>query len=589
MTKATTTSTLANAADTDNVELKPVAGSKPLPNSEDMFLSPRVMDAGTFARYAEMLKGIIAQATAQGRTLEDFSADAEEMIRRATESGTTLDKRLQAGVRLMKLIDERVDRTEAALDQIQENLPSAESVQRRLEEHANAAIDGATARLESIANRAEERARAAHEHAERAAARLEALNAQIEQRAEQLDTLTRECSALAQHRTDELNRSADSATLAINTCAEEAVTSINARADEAVTSVSDRTKETLTDLETRAESTLSRIETRLNAVTEQSTTLQQTASAQIEELRAIIAPVREGAERAVSALGMDPNNPKLEDSVLGRIESLVERGETHIAATERLFRQIDELRNQAEAAKADFGAWLLDAADKIDILEERKDTLEGPISTAAANIQSFTPELESRIETAMRTIEHLSTQSKALRESIHIATALADKAKSDLTNQSSQMQALLDGALHKLTQRVEEAGTWLGSLITQAQSLKSAGQVGTSPDLVRAPSTEALDTLNDRSDALLRDLDQIQSSLESLRQDGDSTPIAFTIDAPTTESVNTTEPITEPKPETTRASVLPQRLHIDSLSFDGATKVIEHTPRDNDSTPESAD
>ena len=562
-TKTTTTPTskASRVVDPEHVQIKPVSATTSLPSAEDMFLSPRVMDAGTFARYAEMLKGIIAQATAQGRTLEDFSADAEEMIRRATESGTTLDKRLQAGVRLMKLIDERVDRTEAALDQIQESLPSAETIQRRLEEHTNSAIDGAAARLEEIATRAEERARAAHEHTERAAARLEALNAQIEQRAEQLDTLTRECTALAQHRTDELAR---------------------------------RAEETAQSIDARTEDALARAQARLDSITEQSNTLRDTASAQIDHLRAIIEPVREGAERAVSALGMDPANPRIEDSVLGRIESLVERGETHIATTERLFRQIDELRNQAEAAKADFGAWLLDAADKIDLLETRRETLEGPIATAAANIESFTPELESRIERAMSTIEHLSTQSKTLRESIHIATALADKARSDLTNQSSQMQALLDGALHKLTKRVEEAGAWLGTLITEAREITS-GRVGTSPETDAsdaAPSAAAsdLDTLTSRSDALLRDLDQIQSSLESLRDDGSKMPIAFTIEAPspmTHEHAPLPEPKPEPKAEAPRA--IPQRLHIDSISFDGAKVVHHHTPSSDDTDPQAAD
>lgn len=566
----------------EQVQIKPVGTTNTLPTTEDMFLSPRVMDAGTFAKYAEMLKGIIAQASAQGRTLEDFSADAEEMIRRATESGTTLDKRLQAGVRLMKLIDERVDRTETALDQIQESLPSAETIQRRLEEHANSAIDGATARLEDIAKRAEERARAAHEHTERAAARLEALNAQIEQRAEQLETLTRECTQLAQHRTDELTRRAET---------------------------------TAQTLDARVDDALTRAQTRLDSITTQGDALREAATTQIDQLRTIIEPVRQGAERAVTALGMDPKNPRLEDSVLGRIESLVDRGETHIATTERLFRQIDELRNQAEGVKADFGAWLLDAADKVDTLEARRDSLEGPIATAASNLESFTPELETRIEQAVRTIEHLSTQSKALRESIHVATALADKAKSDLTNQSSQMQALLDGALHKLTNRVEEAGTWLGALITQAQQItdharpESAqpenGQAGTSPDRARPDrtptnpaNTEAIDTLSDRSDALLRNLDAIQSSLESLRTDGDKAPIAFTIQAPRlthdTAPMNgpISEPIKEPKPES-RAASIPQRLHIDSLSFDGASVVHEHTPStsstDHDSEQQAAD
>jgi uncharacterized phage infection (PIP) family protein YhgE len=494
-----------------------------LPSNEDMFLSPRVMDAGTFARYSEMLKSIIAQATTQGRVLEDFSADAEEMIRRAGESGVTLDKRLQAGVRMLRMIDERVDRTDEALDKVRDILPSADAMRRQAESLMNEALDKAQTQLDGMvrdaeirAQAAEHRARVAMQKTDERTQRLEALNADLDMR----------MSAIEQRMEEAQNQSGQTIGLI----------------DRRLVSFQDELNTQIDEVVTKANSATANIEQRI----EDASTLTEQ---RVESLGSSIEPVKSAAEQAMRALGIDPENPRFEDSPLAKIEQLVERGESHIAGVDRVLRQLDELRNQAEATKGEFGLWLLDSAEKLDELESRKDLLEGPIGDAAKRIGEIGPDLEDKLELASNKLEHLSTQSGELKQSINSSSQLAERATDKLTNQASQLQALLDGSLHRLTQRVEQAGVWLGSLITRAEQIGQ--ELGGSP--------------NSANTEILKSVEEVQAKVNQLTDPVSTEPSMLE------DAVHETT-VSEPKP-----AKIPARLHIDSIAFDGSSAmVIEH-------------
>ena len=527
-----------------------------LPTSEDMFLSPRVMDAGTFARYSEMLKSIIAQATTQGRTLEDFSADAEEMIRRAGESGATLDKRLQAGVRMMRMIDERVDRTDAALDKVRDILPNADAMGRQIESLMNKALDGAQGKLDGIvrdaeirAQAAEHRARVAMQETDEKTERLAKLNADLDMR----------MSAIEQR----INEAQDQTGQTIGII------------DRRLVSFQEELNDQLEQVVDRANQTTGTIQQRV----EDASKLTQE---RVETLGNSIEPVKQAAEQAMRALGIDPENPRFEDSPLSKIETLVERGEAHIAGVDRVLRQLNELTNQAEGVKGEFGMWLIDAANNLDQLEARKDLLEGPIHDAAVRIGEIGPDLEDKLELASNKLEHLSTQSGELKETINSSSALADRATDKLTNQASQLQALLDGSLHRLTQRVEQAGVWLGSLITRAEQVGSElGHPATTTTTEVLKSVEAVQAkvleLNNPKPAQTKPAQtkpaQPNPSQSKPAQPNPLQPIASAIASPEPTVKTTSSSVVEPSPEPTP---IPERLPIDSISFDGSAVVIEY-------------
>lgn len=513
------------------VEPRTTTTNAALPSTDDMFLSPRVMDAGTFTRYSEMLKSIINQATTQGRVLEDFSTDAEEMIRRASESGTTLDKRLQAGVRMLRMIDERVDRTDAALDKVRDILPSADSMRHQAEALMNGALDKAQTQLDEMvrdaemrAQAAEHRARVAMQSAEERTQRLESLNADLDMR----------MSAIEQR----INEAEDQTGQTIGII------------DRRLVSFQDELNTQIEEVVIRASGEAAKIEQR---VEDASTQTQQ----RVETLQTSIEPLKNAAEQAMRTLGIDPENPRFEDSPLAKIESLVERGESHIAGVDRVLRQLDELRNQAEGVKGEFGMWLIDSAEKLDALEARKELLKGPIHDAAVRIGEIGPDLEDKLELASNKLEHLSTQSSDLKESINFSSVMAERATDKLTNQSSQLQALLDGSLHRLTQRVEQAGVWLGSLITRAE------QVGHE---LEGPSRHS--TLE-----ALRSIEEVQAKVLQLNQPN---PVVQPVVEPVLEPIQTIESEIEVQSDSNHESKMPQRLPIDSISFDGAAVVVEH-------------
>ncbi|MDF1809382.1 MAG: hypothetical protein P1U42_06770 [Phycisphaerales bacterium] len=413
--------------------------------SEDMFLSPRVIDAGAFTRYSEMLKSIITQASTQGRALEDFSADAEAMIKRCETSSETINKRMQAGVRMLKMIDERANRTDILLDKIQTTLPDSDSLASQIDEIIERRLSESQNRIDQIVADAEARVLAA------------------EQRAS-------EATKFNDEHISAINKIAESI--------ESRLSEIEARVDEA----RNESSKSIIELDEQSSQTREQIRTTLDLVVAKSQEAganlafkideaSNLTDARIAELNRSIEPVLDSAQQAMRTLGIDPENPVFEDSPLARIENLVERGEAQTASLDRVYRQLEDLQTQAEGVKAVFGMWLVDAAGELDVLEARKDTLVGPMSEAADKIAKLGPDLENKLELASTQLTHLQVEQQTLRQTIQASSSIANDVTENMTNQSGQLQALLDGSLHKLSTRVEQAGVWLGALIQRAEEL----------------------------------------------------------------------------------------------------------------------
>ena len=428
-------------------------------NSEEIFLSPRVLDSSAFARFADMLKSIIAQASAQGRVLEDFSADAEAMIKRCNDAGETVNKRLQAGIRMLKMIDERAERTDQLLEKVQRALPDAQAMSERIDRVIDERLAASEAKIESIISQAEGRAAAAERRAYEAiertqehAGEMETLGHSIEERLTSLRDAITESQQERSEGEDRISRLVDDACAQITQIIDQAT----ARASEA--------NETM---DTRANEVLGEIETRVSRVGES------------------IEPLMEASSKAMRALGMDPEQPVFEDSPLARIESLVDRGETQLASLDRVYRQLEDLQSQAESVRSAFGNWLVTAATELDTLEARKDHVVGPMQDAAKTIMKLGPDLDQKLELASTELSQLQFEQKTLRETIAASSTLAGEVTDRLSNQSGQLQALLDGSLHKLSTRVEQAGVWLGTLIQRAEALgaalPNAGSMGFDP------------------------------------------------------------------------------------------------------------
>lgn len=443
-TESTRTEPLRLARTESMLEARP----KPeVPNAEEMFLSPRVLDAGAFARYADMLKSMIADARQGARDLQDFSADADQMKATCEKTGEQLRTRIEAGARVVKLIDERSDRAEKLIDTVRRELPDADRVRAMIEPAVKAALDSAQQRAAEITLDAERRARATATEIE------QKINAMGARAAEQAARLERVGEAIEQRLAGLENRLAVLAEQAGQSAAsfEQRTHAAAAHAQEQLTPALDRARDAAGTLE--------------DAVARAAGHADEHAARIAERL----APLRDACETVLDRLGLDRNDPDPAGSVLGKLENLVRRSEATLADTDAVLGRVEHLRGQAESIQSNFGQWLLDAADQVDRLEARRERLAGPLAEAAEKVARVAPALLDDIEHAATHLDQLQTEQAILREAVQASAMLARKSSGDLNNQSAQLKALIDGSVHTLTRRVEEAGMWLGQLIIRAE------------------------------------------------------------------------------------------------------------------------
>jgi ABC-type transporter Mla subunit MlaD len=572
--------------------------------NEEVFLSPRVLDAGAFTRFSEMLKSIITQASAQGRTLEDFSTDAEAMVKQCNHTSETLNKRMHAGVRMLKMIDERADRTDKLLDKIQSTLPDSQVLTSQIDEMIEQRLADSQKRIDEVILNAERRVQQAEQRAQLAEERSKEYATHLQSISNQLDTQLGSLDA-------KILESREESSVSLTHIREE--TQI----------AEDRLTTSIEQVQARAQECGAHLASKIDEAS-------RMTESRISDLGASVEPLLNASQQAMRTLGMDPDNPIFEDSPLSRIEGLVERGEVQIASLDRVYRQIEDLQSQAEGVRSNFGIWLVDAATQLDTLEDRKESLVGPMSDAADKIAALSPDLETDLELASTKLTHLQIEQQTLRQTIRASSQVADEVTDRMTNQSGQLQALVDGSLHKLSTRVEQAGVWLGALIQRAESLGAnlpgAGRMefGNTSDQIQEESTSqpinapisapisapmnapmnapavdfqiqaqrqvqpeiktALQLTSDEQSVETRQAQELATAEPVLQtitpKELDMTQLS-PITQPTrgSSSTNSTKESQLKAPSSSFVAPQPPQLPIDAISFDGAHVVIEHTPR----------
>lgn len=383
---------------------------------EEVFLTPRVVDHAAFAEYAERLERLIRDAAGEGERLRDAKGDIASTVESTGRAGRDLAKKLEIGSKLLAAIDQRAKQAEAMLARADERLASAQAIESKIDELI-------AERAGTVEARITESIRVGCERAEETERRLQA--------------------AERQARTTAANAAAAVAQL------EDRLASIQARA-EAVAEQADLARQAM---DVKIEEVTRLIDRRAGVLIDKFETM--------EDLGA----------RVFGALGVDPDAPG--DGARGVVERL-ERAEQASARAERIAAQLEQLSERAEAASDGFADKLESASSKMDELDARHAELVGPLHEAYEDIASSVPLLTETIRGAGAQIEELASMREALRQSIQDSTTLAGEAREQLQNRADQLKALLDGSLHRLSSRVEEAGAWLGGLIQRAEQTGAA-------------------------------------------------------------------------------------------------------------------
>lgn len=535
-TESNRTDTLRLARPESIVEVRP----KPaMPGAEEMFLSPRVLDAGAFARYSEMLKALIGEARQGARDLQDFSADADQMIAGCEKASEQVRVRLEAGARVVRMIDERADRAETILETVRRELPDQARVRELIEPAVAGAIEAARQRAAEITVENERRARTLASEIEQ---KLAAMSARAEEQAVRLERAGRSI--------------------------EERLASFEARLDALMEQAELKAAEFEARTHAASESARGALEPVLTRATDAAGTIDDTlarawrhAEQKAGQISERLVPLQQACDAVLDKLGLDPADQNPAGSVLHKLDDLVNRAEVSLQGSQRVVGQMESLRGQVEGVRSQFGAWLLEAATELDRLEARREELAGPLSTAAEKVMRVTPVLADDLKIAVTTLDQLQLEQTILREAVQASVTLARHASGEVNNQSAQLKALIDGSVLTLSRRVEEAGRWLGELIVRAEVAGRRLEPGAVLQAVKPAETVMANI----------------PACAIAEVTGWAAQPAVRAPAPVASAEITPKvPFTPPLPANSYGLPLPPALPIDARSFDGAPVVFGH-------------
>ncbi len=300
--------------------------------AEEVFLSPRVVDAATYAEFAESLRGLLAEADRGREALRQAVGETEGVVKRLDETATQAGDKLRPAVRLIPTIDQKLKQAEDALERAAEAAGIAEQTASHVATAAAAESLTALQEAQTALDTAAERARSIEgklgQAAERAEMAVEALDRECKERLEfasehaqgVLGTLVAELDARAEEAIGRLTALLDERKTAAEAAMGEAI-EIESEAQDGVSEmVASRAAEVLELAEAAA--------SRAEAAQRQATAAEARLRAAEEQLRTIDQRGREIAEGASRALEMfDQELSTRMHAVRETIEQLVQVSE----------------------------------------------------------------------------------------------------------------------------------------------------------------------------------------------------------------------------------------------------------------------
>jgi len=453
----------------------PAHGShRPQPGDSDdgIFLTPRVVDQTAFMRYTDALRGLIDQASAKSRSLEQSASRADESVGTIKEVLEELRTKMETAVRLIPTLDQRAEQARSVVGELgdfgtlREELASA--FESRLDEIVQQRMADATAEIDRRAHESAERAQEASARVEAAAERLERMadeaETRVQDRIAQLEGEAGEAEARSRDRAAQLERTAGALESKVDALAgrlEETAAEIGT-ASEAVADLGARTGEAKAAVEGLAE--------RASAII---------AEAGLERVEA----VRDEAHRSAASLS----------ETIGRAESMadrsredslarvVERAEGLDGSALAAREELRSLTEQADQARSLLAENLLEAIDQIDRLDAEREKVVaslgetvGALRASAPEVEQGVGEMEHRLETIRGAVDALSSRST--------------RAAEDAQSLREEFGRLIDSAQREAAsfeERAERVGSWLATLITRAEGMAGgdASQGGDTPEV----------------------------------------------------------------------------------------------------------
>ncbi|MEO1716564.1 MAG: hypothetical protein AAFR76_05575 [Planctomycetota bacterium] len=429
--------------------------------SQDIVLSPRVIDRLAFDEYVALLRAEVENATKESELLarraeagaiileqlDRFIDSNGETIEHAAEVLAGIDERMAASRKLLDDVDRRATNLHKASQQAEQVIEArAEAFEQRLRSIVDAAMDRFEDTEDQLTARAASARRELLDRLEQMRSRGEATIARLDSKAGELSEEAEETVARAQSRLDalrepvrELLGSIESKAAALAAGSEEHAARLIAEAEAGAAKIESAAAAVEQRLDDLSLATTAATETE-RAVREAAEALglesRELAEAALAELKSEAASVVEASasslEQAV-ALHQDAIRSGVEDARTA--ESSLRAASTSLTKTAasddvrrvvELCGQIESLTSQTDAARATLADAIVEGAERIDGLAERGTRLGADARRESDRLESLMADLGAigddslveRIASAVRAEVERET-----RDELEMATA----------------------------------------------------------------------------------------------------------------------------------------------------------------------
>ncbi len=492
--------------------------------SEEVFLSPRVVDREAFDDFSGVLRAIVDDAQLVGQTIEAKSSLAKRALAEFARSEPTMNASIDAAAKALTAMDERIERIESLLV--------------RVEEAGNRIDEKSTLALKRIDEREAKLETSVMDLIAKTETRLNTSAVEMTTRVE--DVLRSTERALDQARADASAMQADAlgqlTSLSDRLAGEIADTAAEGRG---------QLRETLTKLEQEVEPTRKRIEAttdeleeRLDRLRKQTLALMGPGVRQLESL----------CQRGGNLLGRDPEFIEREPTKPaepGSLADIVERGEDLGKRAETAGHQLESIKAQADTARTSLSESIINSSEWLDKLLEYQASLDEATSQsvercreAEAALKQREDELKASLLEPAQTIEREMERIDELLQHVRASRIEAET----LIERHAQMSIKARQDLGRLEEIIARTAC------ASADSQASAGSDSTrSASHDRGDSASLTDAVAAIKNELTGELGKMTRAIEAMvrsNMEGQGT----STDTPSKPTLKVTPPKAKPQP-----------------------------------------
>lgn len=500
------------------------AGQAAAAVADRVFITPRVLDRGAFDEYAEGLKSLIREASGRGQSLQTAMVDVKSMgdsLRQATDE---LKRRLEATVKIMPALEQRLGKAEQVLQLAASDSKLAEHFEKTLNRLLAEHVARLEARIAEVVTGAEQRLNSLFEVA---GGRLQTLDAQAQAQAQsRINELQDRLAALSErtvskaeatqarlaHELDETIRKAAALRDEITTRGESWSAQLSARFNE-----SQQRAETLDrQLAQRAEAIVGHAGQQLQEIAQRSGMISQEFGAKADGLQARLRALTGEAESRAKSLGapLTQLQQKIE-SQLGEAQARVSK----IAGP--TLDRLETLRAQMEAlANTNAGELRRQAASLQNELSSHGESLRARLAGEMESLEARLAKASAEVDTRLRPV------ADATRQLIAELDQRIAKVRFEFEAAAGPTLARLDALCLRAAEVMDQAtkdgsGSVLESLLAKADQLRidatnAASSFGAIRDQVEIARRDMAQLLLTAAEDMDRQHARQQSLLESM-------------------------------------------------------------------------